>query len=120
MTQQTNNELEKLSHELEKIGLNKERLLHDEQTSDDRWVEESSKCLLSLGVSLTMLLSMSKPQRFYIIMNFSLCKPLPLAICVGCSPIKHSFTSFFHLYYFLEIGLQPKKGYGGVIEVHVQ
>ncbi|XP_077341647.1 girdin isoform X8 [Lithobates pipiens] len=35
MTQQTNNELEKLSHELEKIGLNKERLLHDEQTSDD-------------------------------------------------------------------------------------
>ncbi|KAM5163382.1 girdin isoform 2-T2 [Mantella aurantiaca] len=35
MTQQTNNELEKLTHELEKIGLNKERLLHDEQTSDD-------------------------------------------------------------------------------------
>ncbi|XP_073409989.1 girdin isoform X2 [Dendrobates tinctorius] len=34
-TQQTNNELEKLTHELEKIGLNKDRLLHDEQTSDD-------------------------------------------------------------------------------------
>ncbi|XP_075060129.1 girdin isoform X8 [Mixophyes fleayi] len=34
-TQQNNNELEKLTHELEKIGLNKERLLHDEQTSDD-------------------------------------------------------------------------------------
>lgn len=36
-TQQMNNDLEKLSHELEKIGLNKERLLHDEQSSDDRW-----------------------------------------------------------------------------------
>ncbi|XP_018419839.1 PREDICTED: girdin isoform X1 [Nanorana parkeri] len=34
-TQQTNNELEKLAHELEKIGLNKERLLQDEQNSDD-------------------------------------------------------------------------------------
>ncbi|MEE6474328.1 hypothetical protein FKM82_010349 [Ascaphus truei] len=34
-TQQTNNDLEKLAHELEKIGLNKERLLHDEQTTDD-------------------------------------------------------------------------------------
>ncbi|XP_060129120.1 girdin isoform X2 [Zootoca vivipara] len=34
-TQQMNNELEKLTHELEKIGLNKERLLHDEQNSDD-------------------------------------------------------------------------------------
>uniref|UniRef100_A0A8C3NUV7 Coiled-coil domain containing 88A n=1 Tax=Cyanoderma ruficeps TaxID=181631 RepID=A0A8C3NUV7_9PASS len=34
-TQQMNNELEKLAHELEKIGLNKERLLHDEQSSDD-------------------------------------------------------------------------------------
>lgn len=32
-----NNDLEKLAHELEKIGLNKERLLHDEQSSDDRW-----------------------------------------------------------------------------------
>lgn len=30
-----NNDLEKLTHELEKIGLNKERLLHDE-SSDDR------------------------------------------------------------------------------------
>lgn len=35
-TQQMNNDLEKLSHELEKIGLNKERLLCDEQSSDDR------------------------------------------------------------------------------------
>lgn len=31
-----NNDLEKLTHELEKIGLNKERLLHDEG-SDDRY-----------------------------------------------------------------------------------
>uniref|UniRef100_A0A8C3P387 Coiled-coil domain containing 88A n=1 Tax=Cyanoderma ruficeps TaxID=181631 RepID=A0A8C3P387_9PASS len=30
-TQQMNNELEKLAHELEKIGLNKERLLHDDR-----------------------------------------------------------------------------------------
>lgn len=35
-TRQMNNDLEKLTHELEKIGLNKERLLHDEQSSDDR------------------------------------------------------------------------------------
>ncbi|CAF97063.1 unnamed protein product [Tetraodon nigroviridis] len=35
-TQQINNDLEKLTHELEKIGLNKERLLHDEG-SDDRF-----------------------------------------------------------------------------------
>ncbi|XP_056904441.1 girdin isoform X6 [Takifugu flavidus] len=35
-TQQMNNDLEKLTHELEKIGLNKERLLHDEG-SDDRF-----------------------------------------------------------------------------------
>ncbi|XP_030052306.1 girdin isoform X2 [Microcaecilia unicolor] len=34
-TQQMNNDLEKLTHELEKIGLNKERLLYDEQTTDD-------------------------------------------------------------------------------------
>ncbi|XP_025724597.1 girdin isoform X3 [Callorhinus ursinus] len=34
-TQQMNNDLEKLTHELEKIGLNKERLLHDEQSTDD-------------------------------------------------------------------------------------
>lgn len=33
-----NNDLEKLTHELEKIGLNKERLLHDE-SSDDRFSE---------------------------------------------------------------------------------
>lgn len=35
-TQQLNNDLDKLTHELEKIGLNKERLLHDE-SSDDRY-----------------------------------------------------------------------------------
>lgn len=35
-TQQMNNDLEKLTHELEKIGLNKERLLHNEQSTDDR------------------------------------------------------------------------------------
>ncbi|XP_031691480.1 girdin isoform X11 [Oncorhynchus kisutch] len=34
-TQQMNNDLEKLTHELEKIGLNKERLLRDEQSSDN-------------------------------------------------------------------------------------
>ncbi|KAM4904259.1 girdin [Sylvia borin] len=34
-TQQMNNDLEKLAHELEKIGLNKERLLHNEQSTDD-------------------------------------------------------------------------------------
>lgn len=36
-TQQMNNDLEKLTHELEKIGLNKERLLLDEG-SDDRYL----------------------------------------------------------------------------------
>lgn len=36
-SQQVNNELEKLTHELEKIGLNKEGLLADEETSDDRY-----------------------------------------------------------------------------------
>lgn len=35
-TQQINNDLEKLTHELEKIGLNKEGLLGDEESSDDR------------------------------------------------------------------------------------
>ncbi|KAL6082324.1 hypothetical protein STEG23_021479, partial [Scotinomys teguina] len=34
-TQQMNNDLEKLTHELEKIGLNKDRLLHDEPSTDD-------------------------------------------------------------------------------------
>uniref|UniRef100_A0A4W3GSQ1 Coiled-coil domain containing 88A n=1 Tax=Callorhinchus milii TaxID=7868 RepID=A0A4W3GSQ1_CALMI len=33
--QQMNNDLEKLTHELEKIGLNKERLLQDEETTDE-------------------------------------------------------------------------------------
>lgn len=35
-TQQINNDLEKLTHELEKIGLNKDGLLGDEESSDDR------------------------------------------------------------------------------------
>ncbi|XP_072265770.1 girdin isoform X3 [Pyxicephalus adspersus] len=51
-TQQTNNELEKLTHELEKIGLNKERLLHDEQTSDDRYKLLESKLESTLKKSL--------------------------------------------------------------------
>ncbi|KAM9315882.1 girdin isoform 2-T2 [Gastrophryne carolinensis] len=51
-TQQTNNELEKLTHELEKIGLNKERLLHDEQTSDDRYKLLESRLESTLKKSL--------------------------------------------------------------------
>ncbi|XP_071996616.1 girdin isoform X2 [Engystomops pustulosus] len=51
-TQQTNNELEKLTHELEKIGLNKDRLLHDEQTSDDRYKLLESKIESTLKKSL--------------------------------------------------------------------
>ncbi|KAM4692979.1 girdin isoform 1-T1 [Discoglossus pictus] len=50
--QQSNNELEKLTHELEKIGLNKERLLHDEQTSDDRYKLLESKLESTLKKSL--------------------------------------------------------------------
>ena len=47
-TQQMNNDLEKLTHELEKIGLNKERLLHDENSSDRYRLSDSQKhlCLL--------------------------------------------------------------------------
>ncbi|XP_018120549.2 girdin isoform X2 [Xenopus laevis] len=51
-TQQINNELEKLTHELEKIGLNKERLLHDEQTTDDRYKLLESKLESTLKKSL--------------------------------------------------------------------
>ncbi|XP_068088641.1 girdin isoform X4 [Hyperolius riggenbachi] len=51
-TQQNNNELEKLTHELEKIGLNKERLLQDEQTSDDRYKLLESKLESTLKKSL--------------------------------------------------------------------
>ncbi|NWH63216.1 GRDN protein, partial [Geococcyx californianus] len=51
-TQQMNNDLEKLAHELEKIGLNKERLLHDEQTSDDRYKLLESKLESTLKKSL--------------------------------------------------------------------
>ncbi|CAL1577892.1 unnamed protein product [Knipowitschia caucasica] len=50
-TQQMNNDLEKLTHELEKIGLNKERLLHDE-SSDDRFKLLESKLESTLRSSL--------------------------------------------------------------------
>lgn len=51
-TQQMNNDLEKLTHELEKIGLNKERLLRDEQSSDDRYKLLESKLESTLKKSL--------------------------------------------------------------------
>uniref|UniRef100_A0A803YJK4 Coiled-coil domain containing 88A n=1 Tax=Meleagris gallopavo TaxID=9103 RepID=A0A803YJK4_MELGA len=51
-TQQMNNDLEKLSYELEKIGLNKERLLCDEQSSDDRYKLLESKLESTLKKSL--------------------------------------------------------------------
>uniref|UniRef100_A0A8C5BBU3 HOOK N-terminal domain-containing protein n=1 Tax=Gadus morhua TaxID=8049 RepID=A0A8C5BBU3_GADMO len=51
-TQQMNNDLEKLTHELEKIGLNKERLLHDEQSSDDRFRLLESRLETTLNSSL--------------------------------------------------------------------
>ncbi|XP_008591123.1 PREDICTED: girdin isoform X7 [Galeopterus variegatus] len=51
-TQQMNNDLEKLTHELEKIGLNKERLLHDEQSTDDRYKLLESKLESTLKRSL--------------------------------------------------------------------
>ncbi|XP_074532536.1 girdin isoform X2 [Halichoeres trimaculatus] len=50
-TQQMNNDLEKLTHELEKIGLNKERLLHDE-SSDDRFKLLETKLESTLKSSL--------------------------------------------------------------------
>ncbi|XP_072363935.1 girdin-like isoform X2 [Scyliorhinus torazame] len=50
--QQMSNDLEKLTHELEKIGLNKERLLHDEQSSDDRYKLLESKLESTLKKSL--------------------------------------------------------------------
>ncbi|XP_078129079.1 girdin isoform X2 [Sander vitreus] len=50
-TQQMNNDLEKLTHELEKIGLNKERLLHDE-SSDDRFRLLETKLESTLKSSL--------------------------------------------------------------------
>ncbi|XP_046884675.1 girdin isoform X1 [Hypomesus transpacificus] len=52
-TQQMNNDLEKLTHELEKIGLNKEGLLQDEQSSD-RYKLLESKLESSLKSSLEM------------------------------------------------------------------
>ncbi|XP_045925964.1 girdin-like isoform X2 [Micropterus dolomieu] len=50
-TQQMNNDLDKLTHELEKIGLNKERLLHDE-SSDDRFKLLETKLESTLKSSL--------------------------------------------------------------------
>ncbi|XP_078413073.1 girdin isoform X4 [Cetorhinus maximus] len=50
--QQMSNDLEKLTHELEKIGLNKERLLHDEQSTDDRYKLLESKLESTLKKSL--------------------------------------------------------------------
>ncbi|XP_041070747.1 girdin-like isoform X2 [Carcharodon carcharias] len=50
--QQVSNDLEKLTHELEKIGLNKERLLHDEQSTDDRYKLLESKLESTLKKSL--------------------------------------------------------------------
>uniref|UniRef100_A0A4W6F956 Coiled-coil domain containing 88A n=1 Tax=Lates calcarifer TaxID=8187 RepID=A0A4W6F956_LATCA len=50
-TQQMNNDLEKLTHELEKIGLNKERLLLDEG-SDDRFKLLETKLESTLKSSL--------------------------------------------------------------------
>uniref|UniRef100_A0A3P8UJS9 Coiled-coil domain containing 88A n=1 Tax=Cynoglossus semilaevis TaxID=244447 RepID=A0A3P8UJS9_CYNSE len=50
-TQQMNNDLDKLTHELEKIGLNKERLLHDEN-SDDRFELLQTKLESTLKSSL--------------------------------------------------------------------
>ncbi|KAM6956421.1 girdin [Aplochiton taeniatus] len=51
-TQQMNNDLDKLTHELEKIGLNKEGLLDDEQSSDDRYKLLESKLESTLKSSL--------------------------------------------------------------------
>ncbi|XP_072292508.1 girdin isoform X3 [Eucyclogobius newberryi] len=50
-TQQMSNDLDKLTHELEKIGLTKERLLHDE-SSDDRFKLLESKLESTLKSSL--------------------------------------------------------------------
>lgn len=55
-TQQMNNDLEKLTHELEKIGLNKERLLHDE-SSDDRYHSSNASWCIVLGSGLLKVMS---------------------------------------------------------------
>ncbi|XP_047672031.1 girdin isoform X2 [Tachysurus fulvidraco] len=51
-SQQTSNDLEKLTHELEKMGLNKEGLLHDEQSSAARFKLLESKLESTLKSSL--------------------------------------------------------------------
>ncbi|XP_061084845.1 girdin isoform X3 [Conger conger] len=51
-TQQMNNDLEKLNQELEKIGLNKERLLEEEQSSDHRYRLLEAKLESTLKKSL--------------------------------------------------------------------
>lgn len=42
--QQQSVDLDRLSEELEKIGLNREKLLQQEHTLDDRFLSESSFC----------------------------------------------------------------------------
>lgn len=49
-----NNDLEKLTHELEKIGLNKERLLHDEG-SDDRYHLTKTKSHTSQNIYCSVI-----------------------------------------------------------------
>lgn len=42
-TQQLSNDLEKLTSELDRIGLDKEKLLQRELTADERWDPEEEK-----------------------------------------------------------------------------
>ncbi|KTF84899.1 hypothetical protein cypCar_00036882 [Cyprinus carpio] len=57
-TQQINNDLEKLTHELEKIGLNKEGLLGDEESSDDRF--KLLECKLESTLKSSLEIKMEK------------------------------------------------------------
>lgn len=54
-TQQMNNDLEKLTHELEKIGINKERLLHDE-SSDDRYHKRSHTSTFTVRTTIRTII----------------------------------------------------------------
>lgn len=58
-TQQMNNDLEKLTHELEKIGLNKERLLHDE-SSDDRYQHTNKTGNICCSVKAFRIINIKK------------------------------------------------------------
>lgn len=65
-----NNDLEKLTHELEKIGLNKERLLHDE-SSEDRyhpWITQTSHdiCCFMMALKKFHLRTNSEIRAFRI------------------------------------------------------